>query len=82
VFSTGDPAVAGGTVQIRRSSNLRDWSYAGNVFDSIPYSARKRVHRTRAELSLNGKRARDFSGRERETVEASARRQRHIQSAE
>ncbi|GAB3422126.1 arabinan endo-1,5-alpha-L-arabinosidase [Flindersiella endophytica] len=36
VFSTGDPAVAGGTVQIRRSTDLGNWTYAGNVFDEIP----------------------------------------------
>jgi arabinan endo-1,5-alpha-L-arabinosidase len=36
VFSTGDPAVAGGTLQIRRSRNLKEWTYAGNVFTSIP----------------------------------------------
>jgi arabinan endo-1,5-alpha-L-arabinosidase len=36
VFSTGDPAIAGGTVQIRRSSDLLNWTYAGNVFDAIP----------------------------------------------
>ena len=36
VFSTGDPAVAGGTVQIRRSPDLLHWSYAGNLFDAIP----------------------------------------------
>src|ERR1043165_986266 len=36
VFSTGDPLVAGGTVQIRRSTDLRNWTYAGNVFETIP----------------------------------------------
>lgn len=36
VFSTGDPAIAGGTLQIRRSSDLRNWTYAGNVFDALP----------------------------------------------
>lgn len=36
VFSTGDPAVAGGTIQIRRSADLREWVYAGTVFDAIP----------------------------------------------
>lgn len=36
VFSTGDPAVSGGAVQIRRSRNLREWSFAGTVFDGIP----------------------------------------------
>ena len=36
VLSTGDPAVAGGTVQIRRSADLRHWTYAGTVFDAIP----------------------------------------------
>lgn len=43
VFSTGDPAVAGGTVQIRRSSDLEDWTYAGNVFDEIPAWVRTAV---------------------------------------
>jgi arabinan endo-1,5-alpha-L-arabinosidase len=36
VFSTGDPAVAGGTIQIRKSHDLIHWSYAGNVFTAIP----------------------------------------------
>jgi arabinan endo-1,5-alpha-L-arabinosidase len=36
VFSTGDPLVAGGTIQIRRSNDLRTWRYAGNVFGVIP----------------------------------------------
>jgi arabinan endo-1,5-alpha-L-arabinosidase len=36
VFSTGDPAVADGTVQIRRSSDGRHWTTAGTVFDRIP----------------------------------------------
>src|SRR5215831_17204453 len=36
VFSTGDPLVAGGTIQIRRSTDLHTWTYAGNVFDFIP----------------------------------------------
>lgn len=36
VFSTGDPAVAGGTIQIRRSADLRSWTTAGTVFTSIP----------------------------------------------
>lgn len=36
VFSTGDPAVAGGTIQVRRSTDLHHWVYAGNVFDHIP----------------------------------------------
>jgi arabinan endo-1,5-alpha-L-arabinosidase len=36
VFSTGDPNVAHGTVQIRRSSDLRHWRYAGTVFTDIP----------------------------------------------
>jgi arabinan endo-1,5-alpha-L-arabinosidase len=36
VFSTGDPVVAGGTIQIRRSHDLLHWEYAGNVFDAIP----------------------------------------------
>ena len=36
VFSTGDPLVAGGTIQIRRSSDLLNWTYAGTVFNTIP----------------------------------------------
>ena len=36
VFSTGDAAVGGGAIQIRRSSNLRAWSFAGTVFNAIP----------------------------------------------
>jgi arabinan endo-1,5-alpha-L-arabinosidase len=36
VFSTGDPAVAGGNIQIRRSSDLREWAFAGTVFEEIP----------------------------------------------
>ena len=36
VFSTGDPLVAGGNIQIRRSADLRNWTYAGTVFNAIP----------------------------------------------
>jgi arabinan endo-1,5-alpha-L-arabinosidase len=36
VFSTGDPLVAGGTIQIRRSSDLHTWRYVGTVFNVIP----------------------------------------------
>lgn len=36
VFSTGDAAVGGGAIQIRRSTDLRHWTFAGTVFDSIP----------------------------------------------
>ncbi|GAB3813002.1 arabinan endo-1,5-alpha-L-arabinosidase [Kribbella italica] len=36
VFSTGDPAVAGGSVQLRRSSDGRHWTSAGTVFGAIP----------------------------------------------
>src|SRR5947199_6493134 len=36
VFSTGDPHVSHGTVQIRRSSDLQHWRYAGTVFQDIP----------------------------------------------
>jgi arabinan endo-1,5-alpha-L-arabinosidase len=36
VFSTGDPLVAGGNIQVRRSSDLHNWTYAGTVFDAIP----------------------------------------------
>jgi arabinan endo-1,5-alpha-L-arabinosidase len=43
VFSTGDPAVAGGTAQIRRSDDLKDWTYAGNVFEEIPAWVRTAV---------------------------------------
>src|SRR5690606_25589367 len=43
VFSTGDPAVAGGSLQIRRSSNLRDWEGAGTVFEAIPDWIREAV---------------------------------------
>lgn len=43
VFSTGDPAVAGGTVQIRRSSDLAHWEMVGTVFDEIPAWVREEV---------------------------------------
>ncbi|HZC25553.1 MAG TPA: arabinan endo-1,5-alpha-L-arabinosidase [Actinopolymorphaceae bacterium] len=43
VFSTGDPAVSHGTVQIRRSSDLSRWTYAGTVFDDIPAWVREAV---------------------------------------
>jgi len=43
VFSTGDPAVAHGTVQIRRSPDLRRWEFAGTVFDDIPAWVRAAV---------------------------------------
>jgi beta-xylosidase len=38
LFSTGDPAgsIGSGNIQIRTSSNLRDWSYAGTVFATKP----------------------------------------------
>jgi arabinan endo-1,5-alpha-L-arabinosidase len=36
VFSTGDPLVAGGNIQIRRSMDLHNWTYAGTVFEAIP----------------------------------------------
>jgi arabinan endo-1,5-alpha-L-arabinosidase len=36
VFSTGDPLVAGGNIQIRRSADMHMWAYAGTVFDTIP----------------------------------------------
>lgn len=36
VYSTGDAAVGGGAIQIRRSSDLRQWKFAGTVFDAIP----------------------------------------------
>jgi arabinan endo-1,5-alpha-L-arabinosidase len=43
VFSTGDPSVAHGTVQIRRSPDLRHWRYAGTVFPDIPAWVRAAV---------------------------------------
>ena len=36
VFSTGDPLVGGGTIQIRRSTDLHNWTYVGTVFNAIP----------------------------------------------
>lgn len=36
VFSTGDPLVAAGNIQIRRSVDLHNWTYAGTVFDAMP----------------------------------------------
>jgi len=36
VFSTGDPLVAGGNIQVRRSMDLHNWTYAGTVFEAIP----------------------------------------------
>jgi arabinan endo-1,5-alpha-L-arabinosidase len=36
VFSTGDPLVAAGTIQVRRSTDLHNWTYVGNVFNAIP----------------------------------------------
>ena len=36
VFSTGEPSVGGGTIQIRSSPNGHDWTFAGTVWDSIP----------------------------------------------
>jgi arabinan endo-1,5-alpha-L-arabinosidase len=43
VFSTGDPAVAGGTIQIRRSDDLRRWELSGSVFAEIPAWVREAV---------------------------------------
>lgn len=43
IFSTGDPAVGGGTVQIRRSSDQRNWKFAGTVFNAIPAWVREAV---------------------------------------
>jgi arabinan endo-1,5-alpha-L-arabinosidase len=43
VFSTGDPNVAGGTLQIRRSSNARQWEWSGTVFEEIPEWVREAV---------------------------------------
>jgi arabinan endo-1,5-alpha-L-arabinosidase len=36
VFSTGDPQVSGGTVQIRRSRDMRHWEFVGTVSEQIP----------------------------------------------
>ncbi|OYD07303.1 arabinan endo-1,5-alpha-L-arabinosidase [Paludifilum halophilum] len=38
VFSTGDPdgAVGNGNIQIRTSTDMRNWEYIGTVFDQIP----------------------------------------------
>jgi arabinan endo-1,5-alpha-L-arabinosidase len=43
VFSTGDPQVSSGTVQIRRSSDLASWEFVGTVFDEIPAWVREEV---------------------------------------
>lgn len=43
VFSTGDPAVGGGNVQIRRSEDSRHWTYVGTVFEEIPAWVRAEV---------------------------------------
>lgn len=43
IFSTGDPAVSGGTVQIRRSKDQKAWAFAGTVFDAIPQWVRDAV---------------------------------------
>lgn len=43
VFSTGDAAVAGGAIQIRRSSDLHQWALAGTVFEAIPGWVREAV---------------------------------------
>src|SRR4051794_14639719 len=36
VFSTGDPAVGGGAVQLRSSPDGRQWTYRGTVTPAIP----------------------------------------------
>lgn len=36
VFSTGDPAIGGGGIQIRSSTDGRNWKLAGTVWDKIP----------------------------------------------
>ncbi len=36
VFSTGDPNVNNGNIQIRASQDLKHWSYLGTVFSMIP----------------------------------------------
>lgn len=43
VFSTGDPNVANGTVQIRRSKDSQHWTFAGTVFAEIPAWLREAV---------------------------------------
>jgi arabinan endo-1,5-alpha-L-arabinosidase len=36
VFSTGDPAVGDGTIQIRTSDDGQNWTFAGTVWDALP----------------------------------------------
>jgi arabinan endo-1,5-alpha-L-arabinosidase len=36
VFSTGEPSVGGGTIQIRTSGDGQHWTFAGTVWDAIP----------------------------------------------
>ena len=36
VFSTGVAGVGGGNIQIRTSTNLKDWKFIGTVFKTIP----------------------------------------------
>ena len=36
VYSTGDGTVADGNIQIRRSENGTDWTYAGEVWQEKP----------------------------------------------
>ncbi|MFD1530070.1 arabinan endo-1,5-alpha-L-arabinosidase [Pseudonocardia aurantiaca] len=36
VFSTGDPAIGGGTIQIRTSPDGQNWRFAGTVWDAMP----------------------------------------------
>ena len=43
VFSTGEPAKGGGTIQVRSSPDGRTWSYAGTVWDAIPDWLKKKV---------------------------------------
>jgi arabinan endo-1,5-alpha-L-arabinosidase len=43
VFSTGDPAVANGTVQVRRSGDLEHWRTVGTVFADISAWVREAV---------------------------------------
>lgn len=43
VFSTGDPEVNNGTVQIRRSKDSRHWAFVGTVFAQIPAWVRDAV---------------------------------------
>lgn len=43
VFSTGDPKVGGGTIQVRSSRDARHWTYGGTVGTAIPSWVRDAV---------------------------------------